>query len=717
MKTVTSLLGSNTIGLVSGLFTTVAAETSGKEFRVEGTEHAFDPSRSHYGACIRLDYGAGTIQVAVFGTEKSCGQIVRMLYGFGDDQEVAGSMIVDALGETLNLLAGRVKQAVFDACGQELLLGLPEFFGGEDVRKFTARAIPIRGIEIASAGLTETFEIVCADRSPENLVREILSYLDGSVPDKLVLTRVLGLWEELSEARRETASDTEIAQLRNCVDLVVSVINDDSTNPRESVQKLTERAQELLKSYEAAREAAAPPPPPAAADPIAVSFAEFVQIPMDEGSLEIIVEIVQEAITGLEEAEAILSSMEQGKHDAEQINRAFRIFHTIKGNASFWELKEIVAIAHASENLLSKLRDGTMAPSQPVVSALFRSTALIGELVERLQQALKADGKVMSLPGVGEQIGVLSKLLEMKDAAPAVGAAPAAAEAAHAPAQKAKETVRVDVATIDRLERAVASLALVEQALAAETRQLDDAPTKDAQAAARLAEIRAALEHACSEMRMVTLGPLLTKVARMVRDVSMKLEKAVRVVLGGEDTRIPRRVFEALSDPFVHLIRNALDHGVETQAERRQTSKNLLATIEIGGNRADDGTIYVHIRDDGRGLDATKLIKKALSKGLITEDLAEMMSSQDAFALIFAPGFSTAEQVTAMSGRGVGMDVVKQTIEGLGGRIEVESTLGKGCLFRMVIPPEKAPALTLAPEGGAGDGASEIVASDEISFL
>ena len=721
-KSIQAFLRTRPLDLLSKLFTAICAETSGTEFRAAGTEHDFDPSASDYGACLRLDYGSGTIQVAVFGTSASCEQFVRALYQFGAEEDVPPSLVVDALGETLNLLAGRVKQSVFDACGQELILGLPELFVEQDVRKFTARAIPIRALGITSAQLTEPFEIVCADRSPENLLREILSYLDDSVPDKLHLTRVLGLWEELSESRRETGSDTELNQLNQCVDLIASVINDDSANPREAIHKVAERAQELLAAQVSARELETPPTP-SAPPPVVLAFPEFVQLDTDASTVDIVGDIIQEATTGIEEAEKILSAMEQGVHDVEQIHRAFRIFHTIKGNASMWELKELVSLAHMSENLLSKLREGKLAVTPAICSALFRTTGLFTDLIGRLQSAIQGDGKVHCLPGVAEQIGELSRLLESSPSASEAAAAAPHADAVEAPPEpqaRAKETVRIEVSAIDRLEQLVSLLGLIERGIVHSVENDDDAPVQS-ESSLRLAQARLELELICGEMRMVTLGPLLTKVARMVRDVSMKVEKAVRVVIRGEDTRVPRRVFEALSDPFVHLIRNALDHGIETQAERRQTSKSLLATIEIGGHRDDDGTVFVHIRDDGRGLDRSKLLKKAISKGIVREEAAAEMDDSSVYELIFAPGFSTAEQVTAMSGRGVGMDVVKQTIEGLGGRIEIESQLGKGCLFRMVIPPDRkamARALHAAPEPDpTGMEAGELLSSDSISFL
>jgi two-component system chemotaxis sensor kinase CheA len=157
----------------------------------------------------------------------------------------------------------------------------------------------------------------------------------------------------------------------------------------------------------------------------------------------------------------------------------------------------------------------------------------------------------------------------------------------------------------------------------------------------------------------------------------------MRVVLSGEDTRVPRAFVEKLGDPLVHMIRNAVDHGIESSEERRQSDKQLLATVKLTSHRHDN-QVLIEVGDDGRGIDSEKVLARAIKKEII--DAETKLSEQEIYQLLFAPGFSTAEQVTSLSGRGVGMDVVKRNIESLGGRIEIQSSLGRGSTFQIMLP-------------------------------
>jgi two-component system chemotaxis sensor kinase CheA len=237
--------------------------------------------------------------------------------------------------------------------------------------------------------------------------------------------------------------------------------------------------------------------------------------------------------------------------------------------------------------------------------------------------------------------------------------------------------VKIDVEVVERLTHVAATLGALEARLAS---RVDEASRA---AFAELWKATAEVREIGALMSAVSVSGLFQKMSRMVRDLSKKTGKLARVVLQGEETTAPRGMVEKLGDPLVHMIRNALDHGIEDTDGRRGSGKALLATVGLSAVR-DERTVTIELSDDGRGIDASRVLKKAIDKGIVSPDAD--LSESDVFLLIFAPGFSTAEQVTALSGRGVGMDVVKRNIESLGGRIEISSRLGQGTRFKMVLP-------------------------------
>ena len=707
MNAAQSLLGPEAIQLASRLFTELSAASTGRAFHTEGGVYPFEPEASHYGACIRLDHGAGTVQLAVFGTARSCEQMVRILYQFGPTEPLAPNLIVDALGETLNLLAGRIKQSVFATSGLELHLGLPVRFIGADVRNFATRAIPIRATRVATEGLTERFEIVCSDRSSENLLRELLATLEGNPPEKPLLIRSLGLCEELCEARRESGSDSELAQLRQCVELVASVINGDAPGPREAIDRVRFCARQLLQIHDVAQRLELASAPEQSAGP-ALEFPESSSIPADDITRESVGGLSREAADALLEAAQLLTSLEHASKDDARIERLCRIFHGIKGEASMWELAELGALAEATERALGAIREGALAPDHDVLAALQRSTALCSELLARIDEALAGEGQLFALRGVAGQIQALAALRPSSDAREA-RASPGGI-AARAAARRSGESTRVEVASLDRLEKLLPSFAELARPLDA-----DDAPSRALRE--RIHQLGAELENIHAEMRMVPLGPLLTKVGRMARDVATKLEKAIRVVLVGEETRVTRRVFESLSEPFEQLIRYALHLGIETQTERRHTSKPPLATLEISAACAEDGTITVSLCDDGRGLERKRVLAKAQSLGLVEPRAGSALTDAEVFQLIFARGFSTAEQTAAMSEYGIGMEQVPNGVAALGGHIVISSQFGKGTSFQIVIPDQRDAALRSNGDASGGLSLEEPLDAEEINFF
>ncbi len=247
-------------------------------------------------------------------------------------------------------------------------------------------------------------------------------------------------------------------------------------------------------------------------------------------------------------------------------------------------------------------------------------------------------------------------------------------------AKKTKETVKVDMELLNQLEALCLKLNEAQKNVAESGAELSG-PV--AQAFEELAGVSTDIHEISARLRMVELKPVFTKMSRMVRDLAKKTEKLVKLVVHGDDTKVDRKMAEAVSAPLVHMVRNAVDHGLESPEGRKDVGKPPLGTITINAYN-DEKEVIVEISDDGKGIDKDAIFNKALKQGLVEEN--QDMAEPEILALIFHPGFSTAAQVTSISGRGVGMDVVRRDIESLGGRIEIATNLGKGSTFKMVMP-------------------------------
>ena len=256
----------------------------------------------------------------------------------------------------------------------------------------------------------------------------------------------------------------------------------------------------------------------------------------------------------------------------------------------------------------------------------------------------------------------------------------AEADAPQKSAKKTKETVKVDMELLNQLEALCLKLNEAHKNVAESGGELSG-PV--AQAVQELAGVSTDIHEISARLRMVELKPVFTKMSRMVRDLAKKTEKLVKLVVHGDDTKVDRKMAEAVSAPLVHMVRNAVDHGLESPEGRKDVGKPPLGTITINAYN-DEKEVIVEISDDGKGIDKDAIFNKALKQGLVEEN--QDMAEPEILALIFHPGFSTAAQVTSISGRGVGMDVVRRDIESLGGRIEIATNLGKGSTFKMVMP-------------------------------
>jgi two-component system, chemotaxis family, sensor kinase CheA len=441
-----------------------------------------------------------------------------------------------------------------------------------------------------------------------------------------------------------------------------------------------------------------PVPPASAADDVPVE----VVLPEDP-DLSLLGEFVGESIEYLEASEGALLQLEGDPDDKEAVNTIFRAFHTIKGTSAFLGLDLITEFAHHAETLLARVRDKEIRCTGGYAGLALRSVDILKALIRAVDTALKGD-----TPRPVEGYRLILSRLEQPEAfdisevekrkAWSVGREVAddptkvAMAASRASTEKrADSTVRVRTDRLDRLVDMVGEL-VIAQTMISQDQLVKAAGHHDLRRKVGHAEkIVRELQDLSMGMRMVPLKSQFQKVARLVRDLAHRNGKLVYFAGEGEETEIDRNMVDYLGDPLVHMVRNAVDHGIESPDEREAAGKPRIGVLRIAAYHAG-GNVIVELKDDGRGLNREKIIRKAISQGLIAS--ADGMADSDVYNLIFAPGFSTADRITDVSGRGVGMDVVRRNIESLRGRIDIQSDPGKGTTFTIRLP------LTLAITDG-----------------
>jgi two-component system, chemotaxis family, sensor kinase CheA len=476
---------------------------------------------------------------------------------------------------------------------------------------------------------------------------------------------------------------------------------------------------------------------------------------------EVIGEFLVESYENLDRLDQDLVALEDDVENRQLLAGIFRTIHTIKGTCGFLGFTKLEALTHAGENLLSKLREGEMILNPAITSALLAMvdgvrqmlaciesagnegdgdyTAITQELHHLLesggQPAESAPAEAVSSEPAPSDTAVGSETAEVTpaDAAPvetkaAEPAAPVAVEqpkpepvaepvvvtpvepvsspvpqaatpvAAADPGAHADSTIRVDVSLLDTLMNLVGELVLARNQIVQVTGAYGESDL--ATAAQRLNMITTELQEGVMKTRMQPIGNVLSKFPRVVRDIAVSLGKQVRIELEGKETELDKTINEAIKDPLTHLVRNSVDHGLEMPDVRVANGKPAEGRVVLRAFH-EGGQVNIEIEDDGAGIDHEKIKAKALEKGLITQAQADRLGEREALQLIFLPGFSTAEKVSNISGRGVGMDVVKTNIESIGGTVDVATVVGKGTVFKIRIPLTLAiiPALLVGNNG------------------
>jgi len=463
-------------------------------------------------------------------------------------------------------------------------------------------------------------------------------------------------------------------------------------------------------------------------------------IPEDDAPM--VLDFIAEAAEHIEAAEAGLLELENTPEDTEAINTIFRGFHTIKGMAGFLNLTDIGSLAHAAENLLDLSRQGKLKLVDSNMDVVFESVDMLKKMSIDLQQAIESSSPIASQADLPEILTRISACAEGKPIEPsepksapepeqtqqspaeqpqAEQSAEPEANTADQPQPEKEETETAPQNNDDTQEKAKAlEQEQIKQQASAKTKQIPDEKIKvstnrldelvnmagelviaqsmvSQQANRELGDdnplctkishqgkIVRELQELSMLMRMVPIQGVFGKMARLVRDLSRKSGKAINFVTQGEDTELDRNVVDQISDPLVHMVRNSIDHGIEASAEDRQAAgKEPNGLVQLRAFH-QAGNIIIEIEDDGRGLDKDKILAKAIKNGVV--DPGQDLTDAEIYKLIFHAGLSTAEKITSISGRGVGMDVVKKNIEALRGKIEISSQLGKGTVFTIRLP-------------------------------
>ncbi|TGL59058.1 chemotaxis protein CheA [Leptospira sarikeiensis] len=438
-------------------------------------------------------------------------------------------------------------------------------------------------------------------------------------------------------------------------------------------------------------------------------------------------EFVSEARDLIDSAETALLALEEeidtlGQGNPETINRAFRFFHTLKGSSGLLKLETVVKITHLGETLLDTLRNQNkvtefafsddLMETLDLLRKIFdrveeertdsgfeqETTIIRAKLQEQLNRIANGDGTEKNPPaskfGFFEEAPAAPKGFgffdseETKDPAPIIEKLSISQEGPSTiqevqPIEKKKD-IRISTDKLDQLMDFMGELVIAESNVIHHP-ELDGIRLEGFRSAARhLHKIVRDIQEVTLSMRMVPLSATFQKMNRLVRDLQKRSQKRLDFKIGGEDTEVDKSVVEIIQDPIIHLLRNSMDHGLESPEERAELGKKEKGVIRLQA-RQSANEVWILVGDDGRGLDREKILNKAKEKGILKGNPDEM-TDKEVFQLIFTPGFSTAEKLTDISGRGVGMDIVLQNIRKLGGKVEVRSKKGEGTTFILRIP-------------------------------
>ena len=385
-------------------------------------------------------------------------------------------------------------------------------------------------------------------------------------------------------------------------------------------------------------------------------------------------DLLQEFIAETRETLAALSgeivAWESDPADRARLDAIFRFVHTVKGSCGFLDLPRLARLSHAAEDVLQSVRSGERVPDPQLVNAVLAIVDRIGEIVEAIDAGAALDDSTEDL------------LLAALDGQAAPASAPSAAPISSAPRAPTR-SIRLSVDLLDRMMNGVSEMVLARNELARRLRETAD-PTLES-AIDRLSLNVAELRDTVTRTRMQAIDSLFSAVPRLVRDTAASLGKKVVLSIDGSDVELDREMIELLRDPLVHIVRNALDHGIESPEERRRAGKSETGRLSIVA-RQSGNRIFVEIADDGKGIDTARLVERRIAQEPARAAEFNALTERARLDLIFEPGLTTREEVTALSGRGVGMDVVRTNVEQTGGSIRLDNRRGRGLTTTIEVP-------------------------------
>ncbi|WP_244329150.1 chemotaxis protein CheA [Tolypothrix sp. PCC 7910] len=387
-----------------------------------------------------------------------------------------------------------------------------------------------------------------------------------------------------------------------------------------------------------------------------------------------------ESYENLDQIERDIIEMEKESGNGEELVRIYRSLHTLKGNCGFLPFPKLEALAHAAESLLSSLRERTLAITPQIISTLLQTIDSIRQMLSTIAATRKE--------GDRDYVELIQRLTALQQTQSAVSPSPQPVELFDSELEDSTLTtseshIRVNVGLLDQVMNLVGELVLARnQVMKLSTKLKDSNLTAACQS---LNTITGELQEQVMKTRLQPINSIWQKFPRVVRDLAIASGKQVAVEMVGIDTELDKSIIEAIKDPLTHLIRNCVDHGIEFPAERTAKGKPAVGRLFLKAGY-ESGKVNIEIGDDGRGLNLDRLKARSQQLGLVSATQAAAMSDSEAMNLIFLRGFSTAEQITNLSGRGVGMDIVKDNIEKINGSIEIDSQLGQGTTFKLKIP-------------------------------
>ncbi len=433
-----------------------------------------------------------------------------------------------------------------------------------------------------------------------------------------------------------------------------------------------------------------------------------IKILDEDTDFDLLADFVGESREHLDQLDEQLLILEEDSKNDDALSATFRAFHTIKGSAGFLELEELQILAHQAENLLDKARKGELDFTGKAVDVIFTAIDKAKELLQLVENGISSGCVELSdnLTELLEEIivnaeGSIAKTTENKEVAKSAENKEVAKSAENKEVAKSadsintktqnkrsnirvKEAVKVDTEKLNKLIDIIGEIVIAET-MVSQSKELKNimSPALTSMIS-QLDKITRELQEVGTSLRMMPINPVFKKMARLVRDLSKKTNKKVNFIISGGETELDKSVVDKIGDPLVHMVRNAVDHGIEPDInDRIKAGKNPKANIELRAFHRG-GNIYIELEDDGRGLNKDAILSKAIERGIIKEN--DVLSDREIFSLIFEAGFSTAKKVTDVSGRGVGMDVVRKNIEILRGVVEITSKKGVGTTFSIRLP-------------------------------